>query len=163
MRGILLATLISLGLAASVQAVTGQVSPNNPAAATVKDQSKSPMSSPIFDCEPTELAALSKEVGRSLCVQDVTMENLNVTGPAIEAAARSVIQHPTGNQPAGDPNAITCRQRDVAFRLPRLHCAYNAYWVAKTYRGGFGPGTVRPPLPPFDTVGLTPPLLAGHQ
>jgi hypothetical protein len=59
------------------------------------------------------------------------MERLDVTDPAIEAAARAVVQHPMGDQSSGDRNVITCRQDPEITdnnRQPAVACAYNSYF-----------------------------------
>jgi hypothetical protein len=133
MRCTLLAMLFSLGLTSCVHTVTGQAS-----------------ASPNFDCEPSELAAFSNELGRILCVQHEAMERLAVTDPAIEAAARSLVQHPTGDQQSGDPNLIICRQDPELtddHRQPAVACAYNSYFA---YLAAHGPVVPRKTYTPMD-------------
>jgi hypothetical protein len=133
MRRILLAMLISLGLSACVHTVAGQASV-----------------SPNFDCEPMELAAFSNELGRILCVQHEAMKSLDVTNPAIEAAARALVQHPTGDQPSGDPNVITCRQDPELTddnRQPAVACAYNSYF---SFLATHGPDVPTKEFPSFN-------------
>ena len=112
MRHVLLALLVGLGLAASVQTVAGQVLPPNL----------------IYDCERPEVAALSKELGRAVCVQYDISQNMSVTGPAVEAAARAFVGRSIKFKASTDPNVITCREHDVAFRPPSLICARNSDW-----------------------------------
>ena len=114
MRCILLALLTSLGLTASLQVVAGPVSTQTG----------------NLVCGP-ELIGLSKELGRNLCVQRSIVANLSVTGPALDAAARALVEHPIGYNPSRDPDAITCRQTEhpAGSRLPPyLSCGYNSYW-----------------------------------
>lgn len=108
---LLLSLLAGLGLGASVQTVTGQVPPNM-----------------IYDCERPELAALSKELGHTLCVQYDLIQKMNIVGPAVEAAARAFVGHSIKIAVSADPSAITCREHDVAFRSPSLICARNSDW-----------------------------------
>jgi len=131
MRHILLATLIGLGLGASVQAIAGQIPPNM-----------------IYDCERPQLAALSKELGRTVCVQYDIVESMNIQGmkvmaPAIEAAARAAVSHSTKVEDSADADAISCRENDVAFRTPSLICARNSDWNQQ-WRRSFPEGRPEP-------------------
>jgi beta-lactamase regulating signal transducer with metallopeptidase domain len=86
------------------------------------------VSVPSLECQPPELDALSKELGR-LCVQSDILANLNVTRPALEAAARALVGHLVRDESSGDPDAIICHKR-VYVRLPSsLTCAHNDYWA----------------------------------
>ena len=83
-------------------------------------------------CEPQQLDALSTQLGRELCVQSTIVANLNVAGPALETAARSLVQHPTGEERVGDLNAITCRldpEHTDAHLQAAVACARNSYWA----------------------------------
>jgi hypothetical protein len=82
----------------------------------------------ILLCQPPQLVALSKELGRRLCVQSDIVANLNVTGPDLHAATRSLMGRGARNELSDDPNAITCQKR-VYVRLPSsVTCAFNSYW-----------------------------------
>jgi len=78
-------------------------------------------------CQPPELAEISKRVGHRLCVQNDVLANLNVAGPALQAAAGAPVHDPVANKPSGDADAITCRQYGIG--IQPLNCAYNSYWV----------------------------------
>jgi len=75
-------------------------------------------------CQPPELDALASKLGRELCVQSTIVANLNVTGAALEKAARAPAP------PTGDPNAISCvadlEHSDL--HLSSLACARGSYW-----------------------------------
>jgi hypothetical protein len=82
-------------------------------------------------CQPPELDALAGQLGSELCVQSTIVANLTVTGPALEAAARSPANESPTNEEAGDPNAITCR-RDLErsdIHLSSTACARGSYWA----------------------------------
>ena len=82
-------------------------------------------------CQPPEMDALAAKLGKDLCVQNTLVADLAVTGPALEAAARTPENlSPTDSVP-GDPNAISCRldpKRSDA-QLPAIACARNSYWA----------------------------------
>ena len=134
MRHILLTLLTSVGLGASVQAIAGQVPPNM-----------------IYDCVQPELAPLSKELGRTVCVQYDMIKNMNVMRPAVETAAREFVNHPIKIEASSDPNAITCRKHDMAFRPPTLICARNSDWDQPS--GLRFPPESRVPYAPFASTG----------
>ena len=82
-------------------------------------------------CQPPELDALARQLGSELCVQNTILENLAVTGPALETAAREPLRVSPQNTVRGDPNAITCRlDRGISDRhLSAIACARNSYWT----------------------------------
>jgi hypothetical protein len=103
------------------------------AAATVK--------MPRMVCDPAQLLDLSKSIGRFVCVTSDLLDNLTVTKPLIEAAARS----PDASR-TSDPNAITCglpsnQQRDIQ----HLYCASNGFWALA--KQGQGPAIARTSFP----------------
>jgi hypothetical protein len=55
-------------------------------------------------CQPPALDALAAKLGSELCVQSTLLDNLNVTGAALEAAARAPSDRITE-----EPDAISCR------------------------------------------------------
>jgi hypothetical protein len=77
-------------------------------------------------CQPPVLDALAARLGRDLCVQSTLLDNLSVTEPVLEAAARA----PT-ERISGDPDAITCRpdRERSALHLQAIACARNSYWT----------------------------------
>jgi len=82
-------------------------------------------------CQPPELDALSGQLGSELCVQNTIVANIAVTGPALEAAARSPANVSPTNDESDDPNAITCR-RDLErsdIHLSSTACARGNYWA----------------------------------
>jgi hypothetical protein len=131
MRHVLLALLVGAGLTASVLTVTGQQSTGNRAI-----ESREPRRTglpPYLNCERPELAALAKELGHRLCVQNDIVTNLNVRGPALESAARAFLSQPWKAETSTDPRAIICRndygatdEGDVP--VHNLTCAYFSYW-----------------------------------
>ncbi|HEX4028646.1 MAG TPA: M56 family metallopeptidase [Rhizomicrobium sp.] len=60
---------------------------------------------PIITCRPAELAALSRETGSALCVQQDILDDLKAKGPALAMAARS----PFDNRCKWFPSAIQTR------------------------------------------------------
>ena len=137
MRQVLLALLTSAGLGASAQAIPGQIPPNM-----------------IYDCQQPQLTALSKELGRKVCVQYDMIKTMDTSTPAIEAAARESVGHATKIAASSDQNAITCRETDEAFRPPALICARNSDWSQQRKRH---PAESKAPYSPFaSTVGGTP-------
>jgi hypothetical protein len=126
MRQVLLTLLAGLGPAASIQAFAGQVPP-----------------SMIYDCERPELAALSKELGRTVCVQYDMIAKMNTVGPTVEAAARAFVGQSIKIKTSADPDAITCREHDVAFRPPTVICAHNSDWNQR-WRRSFREGRLEP-------------------
>ena len=81
-----------------------------------------------FICQPPELAELSKEARRALCVQADILANLATTSPELKAAVTSpFLQHPFlkdfQKEPYRGLDAITCRGAG------RLTCAHNSYWA----------------------------------
>jgi hypothetical protein len=139
MRRVLLALLASTGLGASAQAMAGQIPPNM-----------------IYDCQQPQLTALSKELGRKVCVQYDMIKTMDTSTPAIEAAARESVGHATKIAASSDQNAITCRENDEAFRPPRLICARNSDWNQRWKR--IGPENTAPYAPFASTDGRTPPV-----
>ena len=82
-------------------------------------------------CRPPELDALATRLGNELCVQSTVLENLTITGPALEMAARAPANTSPTDSVSGDPNAISCRldpKRSDA-HLPATACARNSYWA----------------------------------
>ena len=85
----------------------------------------SPAFTSYMICQPPELDALAGQIGRELCVQNTLVENLAVTGPALEQAARAPAAV------SGDPNAIVC-QPDLErsdLHLSSITCARGSYWA----------------------------------
>jgi len=82
-------------------------------------------------CQPPGLDALSAKLGSDLCVQSTLVENLSVTGPALEAAARAPAPVAPADTVPGDPNAITCRPdlEHSDLQLRAIACARNSYWA----------------------------------
>lgn len=100
-------------------------------------------------CDPPELVALSKQVGRRLCAQNDIVNNLGATGPTLAEAASSLVRYPEANASADDPNAITCRQpkNQTSSRvLPPVTCAHNSYWNLVALRSK---KLNEPNIPPF--------------
>jgi len=84
-----------------------------------------------MNCQPPELDALAKLLGRELCVQNTLVTNLVATGQELEAAAHAPMKISPGDLVSGDPAAITCRldpERSDA-ELSAITCARNNYWV----------------------------------
>ena len=84
-----------------------------------------------MNCQPPELDALAKQLGRELCVQNTLVTNLAATGQALEVAAHAPAKILPGDPVSGDPAAITCRldpERSDA-ELSAITCARNNYWV----------------------------------
>jgi hypothetical protein len=82
-------------------------------------------------CQPPELDTLATQLGNELCVQSTLVENLTVTGPALQAAARTPAKLSPQDTAPGNPNTITCRldpKRSDA-HLPAIACARNSYWA----------------------------------
>jgi hypothetical protein len=102
-----------------------------------------------MNCQPPELDALAKQLGRELCVQNTLVTNLAATGQTLEAAAHAPAKISPGDPVSGDPAAITCRldpERSDA-ELSAITCARNNYWVwwrAKWFNPS-GIGTTGPP------------------
>ena len=82
-------------------------------------------------CQPPELDALARQLGRELCVQSTIVANLTVTGPALETAARGPAKVSPEDTAPGDSNAISCRlDPGVSDRhLSAIACARNSYWA----------------------------------
>lgn len=102
-----------------------------------------------MNCQPPELDALAKQLGRELCVQNTLVTNLAATGPALEAAAHAPMKISAGDAVSGDPAAITCRldPEHSDAELSAITCARNNYWVwwrAKWFNPS-GIGTMGPP------------------
>jgi hypothetical protein len=103
-------------------------------------------------CQPPELAGLSANLGRSLCVQSDIVSRLDVTASMLETAAHSFVKYPAEDQSSGDPNAIICRQapEQTDAGLPSaVTCAYNYYWSWWASKQRSPNTTV--PLPPAPT------------
>jgi hypothetical protein len=84
-----------------------------------------------MNCQPPELDALAKQLGRQLCVQNTLVTNLAATGQELDAATRVPVKMSPGDPVSGDPAAITCRldpERTDA-ELSAITCARNNYWV----------------------------------
>jgi hypothetical protein len=137
MRRILLAAPFIIGLPASIPVIAGELPPNM-----------------IYDCEQPDLVPLSKELGRTVCVQYDMIKDLKVAGPAVEAAARASVGHSTKIAASDDPSAITCREHDVAFRSSSLICARNSDWDQRWKR--MRPENTAPYAPFASTDGRTP-------
>jgi hypothetical protein len=102
-----------------------------------------------MNCQPPELDALAKALGRELCVQSTLVANLAATGQALEAAAHAPVKMSPGDPVTGDPAAITCRldPEHSDAELSAITCARNNYWVwwrAKWFDPS-GIGTMGPP------------------
>jgi hypothetical protein len=82
-------------------------------------------------CQAPELDALVAQLGNELCVQSTIVANLKVTGPALEAAARTPAKVSPENTVSGDRNAISCRldPKLSDAHLPAIACARNSYWI----------------------------------
>lgn len=82
-------------------------------------------------CQPPELDAMAKELGRELCVQNTITENLATAGPALEAAARAPLKVSATQDVSGDPNAVICIQDHERsdIHLPATACARGSYWA----------------------------------
>ena len=82
-------------------------------------------------CQPPELDALAKQLGRQLCVQSTIVANLGATGPALETATRMPVKLSPTDSVSGDPDAITCRldPEHSDAELPAMTCARNNYWA----------------------------------
>ena len=82
-------------------------------------------------CQPPELDGLAKQLGSELCVQSTLAENLSVTGPALETAARMPAKLSPDDTAPGGPDAITCRLDPglSAVHLQAIACARNSYWA----------------------------------
>jgi hypothetical protein len=81
-------------------------------------------------CQPPELNALARALGRELCVQSSVMATLNETGPALERAARALVQKTPADKASDDDDAITCHddpERSDA-DLSTIACALRNYW-----------------------------------
>lgn len=118
MQRFLLGTFFGLTLTAGSQAVAGQIPPNM-----------------IYDCGQPRLASLSKELGRTVCVQYDMIQNMATVAPAVEAAARAFVHHSIKVAASAEPETISCREHDVAFRPPSLICAHNSEWNQHWPRG----------------------------
>ncbi len=102
-----------------------------------------------MNCQPPELDALAKQLGRELCVQSTLVTNLAATGQALEAAAHAPAKMSPGDPVSGDPAAITCRldlERSDA-ELSAMTCARNNYWVWWRAKW-FSPSTISTTGPP---------------
>jgi hypothetical protein len=82
-------------------------------------------------CQPPELDALATRLGKELCVQNTLVENLAITGAALDTAARAPAKLAPQDTMPGDPKAISCRlDPGVSDRhLPAVACARNSYWA----------------------------------
>jgi hypothetical protein len=82
-------------------------------------------------CQPPELDALARQLGNELCVQSTIVANLKVTGPALEAAARTPAKIAPLDPVRGDRNAISCRldPKLSDAHLPAIACARDSYWI----------------------------------
>jgi len=82
-------------------------------------------------CQPPELDGLATKLGGELCVQNTILANLTATVPALETAARAVMEVSPDETVSGDPGTITCRQDPgvSGTRLPATACARNSYWA----------------------------------
>jgi hypothetical protein len=79
-------------------------------------------------CQAPELDALASQLGRELCVQSTIMANLNAAGPALQTAARALVQD--SPKDAASSDSIICRQdreRSDA-HLAAMACARESYW-----------------------------------
>jgi hypothetical protein len=135
MRHILLAMLFSLGLAACSETV---IEPEQ------------------FACQAPQTAQLSKQFASDLCVQNVIVADLNATGPALEEATHALLNQQE-NQVTAEPTAIRCRLLEG-----QTYCAFNSYWASRAPAPTHYNGTSSDFSPPFDTLGLTPPINAVH-
>lgn len=82
-------------------------------------------------CQAPELDMLARELGSELCVQSTLAENLSVTGPALETAARMPAKLSPDDTVPGGPDAITCRLDPgiSSLHLQAIACARNSYWA----------------------------------
>ena len=82
-------------------------------------------------CQPPELDGLAKQLGSELCVQSTLVQNLSVTGPALETAARMPAKLSPDDTAPGGPDAITCRLDPglSSVHLQAIACARNSYWA----------------------------------
>jgi hypothetical protein len=82
-------------------------------------------------CQPPEMDAFVRQLGRELCVQSTIVANLAVTRLALETAAHATAKVAPTDDVSGDPNAIVCRpdleRSDV--HLSAIACARGSYWV----------------------------------
>ena len=81
-------------------------------------------------CQPPELDAFVRRLGREICVQSTIVANLAVTQPALERAARATTNMAPTDEVSGDPNAIICRP-DIErsdTHLSAIACARGSYW-----------------------------------
>ncbi|HEX4177943.1 MAG TPA: hypothetical protein VHY57_05875, partial [Rhizomicrobium sp.] len=83
------------------------------------------------------------ELGRRVCVQYDMIKTMGSFAPAIEAAARDAVGRATRIAVSSDPEAITCRENDEAFRPPTLICAHNSDWD-QHWRRSFPDGKMAP-------------------
>jgi hypothetical protein len=82
-------------------------------------------------CQAPELDMLAKELGSELCVQSTLLENLSVTNPGLETAARMPAKLSPNDTAPGGPDAITCRLDPglSSLHLQAIACARNSYWA----------------------------------
>jgi hypothetical protein len=96
-----------------------------------RDRSAPQTFTSYMTCQAPELDALSRKLGKELCVQSTLVANLSATGPALEAAARAPVKVSPTDTVSGDPNAISCRfDPGLSDRLlPAIACARGSYWA----------------------------------
>jgi hypothetical protein len=138
MRCILLAMLLSLGLAACGETV---IEPQQ------------------FACQSPQTAQLSKQFASDLCVQNDVVADLNATGPqttgpALEEATHALLSQ--ASEATADPKAIRCRLLDG-----QTYCAFNSYWAAHGPAPTHYNGSFQSPSP-VNAGDVTPPVLAVH-
>lgn len=99
-------------------------------------------------CQAPELDALSRKLGKELCVQNTLLANLTTTGSALETAARAPAKLSPEDAVSGDPNTITCRfDPGLSDRLlPAIACARGSYWA--WYRAKWDAPWSATPAPP---------------
>jgi len=81
-------------------------------------------------CQPSELNALARTLGRQLCVQNSVLAILNETGAELEGAARALVQKTPAPSASDENKAITCHEdpeRSDA-DLTDIACARRNYW-----------------------------------
>lgn len=129
MRNIPLALLVGTGLLASVLAVAGQQATGNRAYLVEEAPNFARLSGPSqITCRRPEQAALAKELGHRLCVQNGIVNNLNTRAPSLQTAARAFLSRPWRTQISDDPKAIICRGH---VPVHTITCAYNSYWTER--------------------------------
>jgi hypothetical protein len=123
MRGILLATLFSLGLTACSE---NFINPRE------------------FSCQPPQLAELSKQVERvqigqvsifasEPCVQNDLMANLSAAGPEATRPALEAPLHMLLNRQGIAPKAARADPKGIRCLLleGQTYCAFDSYWVSR--------------------------------